>query len=223
VLAGLFATVGILAALRHRDRTGVGQRVDVTLLGALLSAMVNQGAAFTVAGVVPGRMGNAHPSIAPYELFETGAGQLVIAVGNDRQFEALCQVLGAPELASAECFATNRERVANRVELRAALEARLASHAAGYWSERLVAARVPAGVVNDLAAAFELATRLGHEPIVDVPREDRAQVRLTRNAISLSETPAEYRDAPPRLPNPQDQPPPAWAPGPASSSTAPSN
>ena len=99
VLAGLFATVGILAALRHRDATGEGQRVEVDLLSSLLAALVNQGAAYTAGGVVPERMGNQHPSIAPYELLRCADGDLVLAVGNDRQFAALCEVLGAPELA----------------------------------------------------------------------------------------------------------------------------
>src|SRR5579864_489760 len=199
VLAGLFATVGILSALRHRERTGEGQRVDVTLLGALLSALVNQGSAYTVAGVVPGRMGNAHPSIAPYELFDTGQGQLVIAVGTDRQFGELCQVVGAPELAADERFVTNPQRVAHRRELRAALEVRLAARSAGEWAELLIAARVPAGQVNDLAGAFALAQSLGFEPIVPIRREDGSEVRLTRNPIALSRTPPEYRSAPPAL------------------------
>jgi crotonobetainyl-CoA:carnitine CoA-transferase CaiB-like acyl-CoA transferase len=202
VLAGLFASVGILAALRHRDRTGAGQRVEVTLLGSLLAALVNQASGYTVAGVVPGRMGNAHPSIAPYELFETGDGELVIAVGNDRQFSVLCDVLGAPELATEEPFATNAERVAHRAELRSALEARLAARPASEWSDLLVAARVPAGVVNDIAAAFELAARIGLDPIVPVTRDDGSAVHLARSAIGMSETPAEYRAAPPRLPDP---------------------
>ena len=98
VLAGLFASVGILAALRHRDATGEGQRLEVDLFSSLLAALVNQGSAYTVAGVVPGRMGNAHPSISPYELYATGEGELVLAVGNERQFGALCAVLDAPEL-----------------------------------------------------------------------------------------------------------------------------
>jgi crotonobetainyl-CoA:carnitine CoA-transferase CaiB-like acyl-CoA transferase len=200
VLAGLFATVGILSALRHRERSGAGQRVDVTLLGALLSALVNQGAAYTVAGAVPRRMGNEHPSITPYELFETGEGQLVIAVGNDRQFSLLCELLGAPELATDQRFATNPARVEHRPELRSKLEQRLASAPAREWAQRLTSARVPAGVVNDLAAAFALAESLGLKPIVPVVREDGTQVRLTRNAISLSETPPEYRTAPPPLP-----------------------
>jgi crotonobetainyl-CoA:carnitine CoA-transferase CaiB-like acyl-CoA transferase len=200
VLAGLFASVGILAALRQRDHSGAGQRVDVTLLGALLSALVNQGSAYTVAGVVPGRMGNAHPSIAPYELFETAEGELVIAVGTDRQFADLCAALDAPELAQDERFASNTERVAHRSELRSALEDRLGARSARAWADLLIEARVPAGVVNDLAAAFQLASRLGLGPIVAVPREDGSEVRLTRNPIELSVTPPEYRTAPPDLP-----------------------
>jgi crotonobetainyl-CoA:carnitine CoA-transferase CaiB-like acyl-CoA transferase len=200
VLAGLFATVGILAALRHRERTGAGQRIEVTLLGSLLAALVNQGSAYTVAGVVPQRMGNAHPSIAPYELFQTGQGELVIAVGNDRQFATLCDVLGAPELAGDRRFATNPERVANRVELRAALEDRLARRPGRDWAAALTAARVPAGVVNDLEAAFALARAVGLDPIVELPRDDGSPVPLTRNPISLSETLPDYRLAPPRLP-----------------------
>jgi crotonobetainyl-CoA:carnitine CoA-transferase CaiB-like acyl-CoA transferase len=200
VLAGLFATVGILGALRHRERTGAGQRIEVTLLGSLLAALVNQGSAYTVAGVVPQRMGNAHPSIAPYELFETGQGQLVIAVGNDRQFATLCDVLGAPELAGDRLFAANAERVANRGELRAALEQRLADRTARDWAAALTSARVPAGVVNDIEAAFGLAQALGLDPIVTLLRDDGTAVPLTRNPITASETPPIYREPPPRLP-----------------------
>jgi crotonobetainyl-CoA:carnitine CoA-transferase CaiB-like acyl-CoA transferase len=200
VLAGLFSSLGILAALRHRDRTGEGQRVEVSLLGSLLSGLVNQGSAYTIAGSVPGRMGNAHPSISPYELYETGDGALVLGVGNERQFGALCEVLGAPELADDERFASNGERVAHRDELRDELVARLAAAPAAEWARRLTDARVPAGVVNDVAGAFELARSLGMEPVVEVPSPDGAPVRLTRNPIGLSRTPPTYRSAPPRLP-----------------------
>ena len=119
VLAGLFATVGILAALRHRDATGEGQRVDVDLFSALLAALVNQGSAFTIAGAIPSRLGNAHPSIAPYELLATSEGELVVAVGNDRQFKALCDVLGIDELGADARYSRNSDRVANRGALRA--------------------------------------------------------------------------------------------------------
>jgi crotonobetainyl-CoA:carnitine CoA-transferase CaiB-like acyl-CoA transferase len=202
VLAGLFASVGILAALRHRDRGGEGQLVEVDLLSSLLAALVNQGSAYTVAGVVPGRLGNRHPSIAPYELFPTAAGELVLAVGNDRQFAALCEVLGEPELAAADAFATNPARVENREHLVAELNRLLASRPAAEWARLLTAARVPAGVVNDLAGAFELAVSLGLEPTVSLPRADGGAVELTRNPIRLSATPPSYRSAPPDLPPP---------------------
>jgi crotonobetainyl-CoA:carnitine CoA-transferase CaiB-like acyl-CoA transferase len=202
VLAGLFASVGILAALRHRDATGQGQRLEVNLFSSLLAALVNQGSAYTVAGVVPERMGNAHPSISPYELYATGDGELVLAVGNERQFGALCEVLEAPELASDPRFGGNRNRVANRDALKAELLQRLQRRSASEWAELLTDARVPAGVVNDIAGAFALATSLGMEPIVDVPAPDGSAVALTRNPIGLSRTPPTYRSAPPPLPDP---------------------
>lgn len=200
VLAGLFAAVGILAALEHRRDSGEGQRVEVDLLSALLAALVNQGAGYTVAGVVPGRMGNRHPSIAPYELLRTGEGALVLAVGNDRQFGQLCEAVGLPQLAEDERFATNSARVAAREELKRLLEEALAARPASEWVELLQARRVPAGVVNDLAAAFGFAARIGLEPTVEIPRPDGGAVSLTRNPIRLSRTPASYRLPPPLLP-----------------------
>jgi crotonobetainyl-CoA:carnitine CoA-transferase CaiB-like acyl-CoA transferase len=208
VLAGLFSSLGILAALRHRDRTGEGQRVEVDLLSSLLAGLVNQGAAFTLAGVVPERLGNAHPSISPYELYPTADGALVLAVGNERQFGALCAVLGAPELASDPRFTGNGARVANREALGAELRARLLTRSAAEWATAFTAARVPAGVVNDLRGAFALAESLGLDPVVEVPgrpdgpepAEPETPVRLTRNPIRLSETPPTYRSAPPDLP-----------------------
>ena len=199
VLAGLFASVGILAALRHRDATGDGQRVRVDLLSSLLAALVNQGSAFTVGGVVPVRMGNAHPSISPYELYETGDGELVLAVGNDRQFAALCDTIGAPQLAADPRFADNRTRVTNRDALKQELAGPLRAKPAAEWAALLTDARVPAGVVNDIAGAFELARTLGLAPIVDLPGPN-GPVPLTRNPIGLSRTPTSYRSAPPALP-----------------------
>jgi crotonobetainyl-CoA:carnitine CoA-transferase CaiB-like acyl-CoA transferase len=206
VLAGLFASVGILAALRHRETTGQGQRVEVDLLSSLLAALVNQGSAFTSGGVVPGRLGNRHPSIAPYELVPCSDREVVLAVGNDRQFAALCAVFGDPELAADPRYATNPERVRHRDELRAVLEKHLVRRPAAQWAADLNAAGVPAGVVNDIAGAFELAARLGLEPIVELPRPGGPPVRLTRNPINLSATPPRYVSAPPRLPEAGRQP-----------------
>ncbi len=199
ILTGLFATSGILAALRHRDHSGQGQKVEVSLLASLLAALVNQASAYTAAGVVPHRMGNAHPSITPYELYDAGEGQLVIAVGNDRQFRALCETVGRPELVEDARFGNNQDRVAYRDALREEIERSLQSNPASHWSEALTDARVPAGPVNDVGAAFRLATELGLDPVVDIPSADGPPTPLTRNPINLSQTPASYRTAPPAL------------------------
>ncbi len=201
VLAGLFATVGILTALRHRDATGEGQLVEVDLLSALLAAMVNQGSAYTIAGVVPRRIGNRHPSISPYEVYDTAEGELVLAVGNDRQFAALCETIGAAELPADPRFANNSGRVENREALSAELERRLASRPAAEWSAELLARRVPAGQVNDLGAAFAFAESIGLQPTAEIARADGSTVSLTRNPIKLSASPATYRSAPPLLPD----------------------
>jgi crotonobetainyl-CoA:carnitine CoA-transferase CaiB-like acyl-CoA transferase len=201
VIAGLYATVGILTALRHRDVTGRGQRVEVDLLSALLAALVNQGSAFTQAGVIGERMGNAHPSIAPYDLYPAADGDLVLAVGNDRQFASLCEVLGAAALAADSRFATNAARVAHRDELRLEIEPPLSRRPTAAWVEALSTAGVPAGAVNDIAEAFAFAERIGLEPIVEVHDDTGSAARLTRNPIRLSETPASYRTPPPPLPS----------------------
>lgn len=199
VLAGLFATIGILAALHHRTTTGEGQRVDVNLLSSLLAALVNQASAYTAGDTVAGRMGNAHPSIVPYELLHAADAELVVAVGTDRQFAGLCEVLGMPEFATDERYATNDVRVVHRADLRAEIERRLQTRPAAEWVAELTAARVPAGVVNDIAGAFAFAQQLGLDPIVTLAREDGTTVDLARNPIALSATPAVYRSAPPRF------------------------
>jgi crotonobetainyl-CoA:carnitine CoA-transferase CaiB-like acyl-CoA transferase len=200
VLAGLFSTVGILAALEYRRQSGRGQLVEVDLLSSLLAGLVNQASAYTVAGEVPERMGNAHPSITPYEPLRCADRELVVAVGNDRQFGALCDVLGSPELARDPRFASNADRIANRAAMRAALEEKLVARSAEDWADSLTAARVPAGVVNDIGAAFELARSLELEPVVSIAREDGTTIELARNPIRMSVTPPSYRTAPPRFP-----------------------
>jgi crotonobetainyl-CoA:carnitine CoA-transferase CaiB-like acyl-CoA transferase len=199
VVAGLFASTGILAALRHRDRTGEGQLVEVDLLSALLAALVHQSSAYTAGGVIAGRMGNAHPSISPYELYETSDGEIVIAVGNDKQFAALAELVGAPEWAADERFGSNDARVTNRLKLRDLLQEKLGARPGEEWIAAMSEAGVPAGRVNDIAGAFELAESLGLDPIAEVPRSDGTAVRLPRNPIRLSATPAAYPSAPPAL------------------------
>lgn len=196
VITGLHASVGILAALHHRDATGEGQRIEVNLLSSLLSALVNQSSAYVAAGVVPGILGNAHPSIAPYEVYATADRPLVIAVGNDGQFTALCEVLGDPALASDADYATNPARVARRAELKVRLESLLAVAGADDWRARLTQAGVPCGPINDLSQAFALAESLGLHPVADADG-----VPTVSNPISLSRTPPTYRSGPPVLPD----------------------
>jgi crotonobetainyl-CoA:carnitine CoA-transferase CaiB-like acyl-CoA transferase len=195
VLTGLHAAVGILAALRVRDATGEGQRIEVDLLGTLLSSLVNQSAGYTAAGFVPGALGNRHPSIAPYEVFPTADRPMVVAVGNDRQFAALCQALGVP---ADPRFATNTDRVAHVDELAELIGERLATAPARHWFDLLTPLGVPCGPVNDIAAAFALADELGLGARVSVGEPGDA-VDLVANPIALSKTPPTYRRRPPRL------------------------
>ena len=161
VLTGLHAAVGILAALHHRDRTGEGQRLEATLLSSLQSSLVNQASAYVGAGSVPAFMGNAHPSIAPYEVLAASDRPMVIAVGNDAQFARLAAVLGRSGSAVDARFATNAARVAHRAELTALIESRLREDTADAWQERITAAGIPCGPINDIAQGFALAERLG--------------------------------------------------------------
>ncbi|MFG2126547.1 CaiB/BaiF CoA transferase family protein [Streptomyces sp. NPDC048751] len=199
VLTGLHAAIGVLAALRHRDATGEGQHIEVNLLSTLLSSLVNQAAGYTLAGQVPGILGNRHPSIAPYEVYQAKDRPLVIAVGNDRQFTALCQGLGAPDLAVDPRFATNPDRVAHVDELAEKVGELLATRTAAEWFEHLTPLGVPCGPVNDLAQAFDLAERLGLAPRVTIPDNDGSVMDLVANPISLSRTPPRCARRPPRL------------------------
>ena len=200
VVTGQNAVVGILAALRSRDQTGRGQRVDVNLLSSLLAGLVNQASSTLATGESPQRMGNAHPSIAPYETLQTADGPLALAVGTDKQFAALARVLGVPELADDSRFRGNSNRVAHRVALKALLEEQLRKKPAVEWSGLLSEAGVPAGKVNSIVEAIQLAADLGLEPVVEIA--DGSSPRTSRqvaNPIQLSETPATYRRLPPLL------------------------
>lgn len=197
VVTGLHAAVGVLAALQARQVTGLGQKVEVTLLGSLLSSLVNQASAFVGAGVVPAALGNAHPSIAPYEPVPTADRPLVVAVGNDGQFRRLCEVLGHPEWADDDRFSSNPARVAHRATLIALLAGVLCTRGAETWQTQLTAAGVPCGPINTVAEAFALADSLGLPAAVEF--DPPAEVRTTANPISMSATPPSYRSPSPAL------------------------
>jgi crotonobetainyl-CoA:carnitine CoA-transferase CaiB-like acyl-CoA transferase len=198
VMAGNHAVIGILAALRHRDATGTGQRVEVNLLSSALTGLVNHSSAYAAGGVVPYRMGNAHPSVVPYEPLPTQDNDLIISAANDGQFRRLCEVLDIPAVGTDPRFARNADRTANRDELLPLLVERLATRGADEWFDLLVAAGVPCGPINTIDGGFAMAERFGLDPIVEVGDGDRA-VPTTRHPIRFSETPVSYRLPPPTL------------------------
>jgi crotonobetainyl-CoA:carnitine CoA-transferase CaiB-like acyl-CoA transferase len=198
VMAGLHATIGVLAALNARHDTGRGQHVEVNLLSSALSGLVNQSSAFVAGGVVPNRMGNSHPSLFPYEPLPCSDGDLIITAGNNGQFRRLVDVLGLPELADDPRFAGNEDRTANRDALRPLLVERLSTRTTMEWFEVITAAGVPCGPINTVDGGVAFAESVGLDPVVSVGDGDAA-VPSVRHPIRLSETPPDYRLPPPGL------------------------
>ena len=198
VMAGLHATIGILAALHAREESGRGQHVEVNLLSSALSGMVNQTSAYVAGGVIPQRMGNSHPSLFPYEPLMCADGELIITAGNNGQFRKLVEVLGVPDLADDPRFARNEDRTANRDELRPLLVERLMTRPKMDWFREIIAAGVPCGPINTVDGGVGFATEIGLDPVVEVG-EGEAMVPSIRNPITFSETPADYRLPPPGL------------------------
>jgi crotonobetainyl-CoA:carnitine CoA-transferase CaiB-like acyl-CoA transferase len=196
VVAGLYGAIGTLAALQERDRTGLGQRVDVSLFDAAAAGMVNQAANFLLGGVVPGRLGSAHPNIVPYQLFETSDRPLILAVGNDRQFVRACEVLGRADLAEDRRFITNGDRVRNRGDLIPELAAEFRRGPREEWLERLDAAGVPCAPVRTLDEVF--ASPEGLAAVEEIEDPSRGTLRLVRDPIRMSAPRPSVRP-PPRL------------------------
>ncbi len=193
-LCALQATTGILAALHARQIGGRGQRVEASLMGAALAALLNQGSAYLGGGVVGRRLGNRHPSIVPYQTFAAADGFFVLACGNDGQFAQVCTVVGRPELAADQRFATGPQRAAFVDELDDELSAVFISRQAEYWLAGFAAVGVPAGPINTIDRAFADGERLGLDPIVETDGQ-----RSVRSAINLSETPTTVRRGSPHL------------------------
>jgi len=204
VMAGLHTTIGILAALHHRARTGQGQHVQANLMSSALSGMVNQTSAFAAGGVVPFRMGNSHPSLFPYEPLPTGDRDMIITAGNDMQFRKLCEVLGAPELADDARFAKTGDRTANRELLRPLLVERLKQRPAAEWFRQLVAAGVPCGPINTVDDGIKFAEEIGLQPVV-IAGDGEAGLPTIRHPLSFSATAPRYKLPPPGLDEHGDQ------------------
>ena len=198
VMAGLHTTIGILAALNHRNHTGEGQHVEVSLFATALSGMVNQTTAYVAGGVIPRRMGNAHPSVFPYEALPTADLDMIITAVNDGQFARLCEVLDLPELPHDPRFAKTRDRNRNREALYPLLVERLRTRPANEWFHMLSAVGVPCGPINNVEGGVTFAQEIGLNPVVEVGTGDDA-VPMIRHPISFSLTPPRYNLPPPAL------------------------
>jgi crotonobetainyl-CoA:carnitine CoA-transferase CaiB-like acyl-CoA transferase len=199
ILTGMYASTAVLASLAQRERTGRGQHLDLALLDVQVAMLANQAMSYLITGEPPGRLGNAHPSIVPYQVFRTGQGHLVLAVGNDGQFERFCEVAGRPELARDRRFAKNAGRVRHRAALVPILEAILRQRPAAEWIEALEGAGVPCGPINDLAQVFA-DPQVRHRGMrVELPHPLAGAVPLVASPIRLSGTPAPQAAPPPLL------------------------
>ena len=199
IFTGMYAATAVLAALAHRDRSGRGQHVDLALLDVQVATLANQAESYLVTGRPPGRLGNAHPSIVPYQAFATRDGHVILAVGNDAQFARLCEVAGRPELSRDERFRTNAARVRNRGELLPLLAPLLSARTSKDWIAALEAAGVPCGPINDLAEVFD-DPQVRHRGMrVEAPHPIAGAVPMVASPIRLSATPVHHDVAPPTL------------------------
>jgi len=201
VVCGMYASSAILAALRHRDRTGEGQYIDLGLADTQVAWLINEGTNYLTSREVPRRRGNAHPNIVPYQLFQTADGYFILAAGNDGQYRRFCTFAGLDELADDPRFATNKLRVAHREELVPRIEAATRRHPTAHWVEGLAGVGVPCGPVNDLEQVFSDPQFLhrGMKISMDHPLAGSGQVDLIGNPVKLSQTPVSYRRPPPTL------------------------
>jgi crotonobetainyl-CoA:carnitine CoA-transferase CaiB-like acyl-CoA transferase len=199
LFTGMYATVAILAALRHRDATGQGQAIDMALLDTQVAMLANLGANYLVTGQAPRRAGNAHQNIVPYQVFEVADGHLILAVGNDAQFQRFCNAAGAPELAQDQRFARNAGRVRHREVLVPLLEPLLKARTRADWLATLEAATVPCGPINDLADVFADPQVQHRGMALPVPHPHTDTLRLVASPMKLSRTPPQVRHPPPLL------------------------
>ena len=197
ILTGLYATNAVLAALAWREKSGEGQYIDMALLDVQVACLANQAMNYLATGSNPRRMGNAHPSIVPYQDFPTADGHMILAIGNDGQFARFCEVAGRPELAADVRFTTNRARVENRAELIPLLNEITATRTTAEWIAQLEARAVPCGPINGLAEVFADPQVQARGLAVKMPHPEAGEVPLVASPIRLSKTPVEYRRAPP--------------------------
>ena len=199
ILTGLFAATAILAAVAQRDTSGMGQHIDLSLLDVQIACLANQAMNYLYSGESPKRMGNAHPNIVPYQDFQTLDGHMILAIGNDGQFAKFCAAAGHPEWAADVRYATSAARVINRNTLIAAMRQVTVTRTTSAWMEELEAVGVPCGPINSIADVFEDTHVKARGAAISVPHPLGGEIPLVANPIRLSDTPVEYRMAPPLL------------------------
>lgn len=199
VITALYAHGAILAALHHRARTGEGQHLELSLMECGMAALINAATGYLVGGEVQGRWGSAHPSVVPYQAFRARDGYLMVGAGNERLWKAFCEVLGVPEWADDPRFDSNAKRVARRVELVAAIEARLASRSRDEWVAAFAEAGLPAGPINDIGQVFADSQVQHRRMAVEVEHPTAGRIRLPGIPVKFAATPARIQGPPPRL------------------------
>ena len=199
LMTGMYSTVGILAALHERSRSGLGQHIDMALLDCQVAMMANQNLNYMTSGKAPKRAGNAHQNLVPYQVFAVSDGHMIVAVGNDSQFRAYTRVIGMPELADNPRFNTNPKRVLNRDELVPLLVERMAQGERDHWLAELERAGVPAGPINTLDQVYEDPQVVFRQMKRELPHPVAGMVPIAGSPLRLSGSPVEYRHAPPML------------------------
>ena len=199
LITGMYASVAICAALAHRAKSGQGQHLDLALLDSLVAVLANQGANYLATGTPPGRLGNDHPNIAPYQVLPTADGSFIVACGNDNLFGKFSQVIGRPELAADARFATNGKRVANRAELTRIISEITAKRSMRHWLDALEGAGVPCGPINNLEQVFAEPQAVARGLRMELPHPTAGKVALTRSPMRFSETPVQHDVPPPTL------------------------
>ena len=199
LMTGMYAVTAVLAALHHRTQSGEGQHIDLALLDTQVALLANQGSNYLLSGEVPHRLGTAHPSIVPYQAVAVKEGHMLLAVGNDQQFQRCCEVLGCVELGRHADFISNGQRVKNRLSLIPLLEAKLIHQPLGYWLEHLGAVHVPCGPINDIRQVFA-DPQVQHRGLqISMAHPLAAELALVANPVKFSATPIEYKQSPPIL------------------------
>ncbi|HVY16684.1 MAG TPA: CaiB/BaiF CoA-transferase family protein [Rhodopila sp.] len=199
LFAGLYGCIGILAALRHRDLTGQGQQIDIGMLDTHVAWLANQGMNYLATGENPPRLGNQHPNIVPYQVFPTADGHMVLSVGNDPTFKRFCEAFDLTHLLQDERFATNAARVSNRQLVTDTLTPVMQQHPTAWWIERLEALKIGCGPINKLSQVFDDPHVKARNMVMEMAHSSGQSVKLIANPVKLSETPADYRIAPPLL------------------------